>query len=458
MVFAGKAKEDFNVSDVTSSAMKSFISKCGNIYAGYPEWVKDEGDVKTVNFAKTICSEVARLTTLAIGIKIEGSARAEWLQKQIDNVYYQLRQWTEYASAYGTIVLKPNGVGIDAVMPNDFIVTEQSNGKVTGIVFLNQIQTDVNTFYTRLEYHHMGNDGIYTITNKCFVGNSKNDISKPVGIEESPWKELKEAVTLINLEAPLYSILKMPGANNIELNSALALPIFSEAIEELKDLDIAYSRNAIEIDESGRIVLIDSDRLLPNNEAGATMQYNNEHSKKRMKLPRFLRSVDSLTSDSAASMYQEINPNLNTEERIKGINALLSQIGFKCGFSNGYFVFDEKTGLVTATQVEADQQRTIQLIKDVRDQLQTAIDGLIYALSAFADLYYLAPVGKYEVTYDFGDITYNRDEDRLRWWQYVQSGKMPAWLYFVKFEGLTEEEAKTLTTEAQPKETGLFED
>ena len=114
--------------------------------------------------------------------------------------------------------------------------------------------------------------------------------------------------------------------------------------------------------------------------------------------------------------------------------------------------------MVTATQVESDDRRTIQFIKDVRDKLEDCIDGLIYALNVFADLYGLAPVGAYETTYDFGDITYNREEDRARWWQYVVQGKASAWRYFQKFEGMSEEEAKAMIAEAQgeQKEPTLF--
>ena len=71
----------------------------------------------------------------------------------------------------------------------------------------------------------------------------------------------------------------------------------------------------------------------------------------------------------------------------------------------------------------------------------------------------LAPVGVYEVNYDFGDITYNWEEDRARHWQYVMQGKYPLWVYYVKFEGMGEEDAKLLVAEAksenEPQE-GLF--
>lgn len=167
------------------------------------------------------------------------------------------------------------------------------------------------------------------------------------------------------------------------------------------------------------------------------------------KLPHYVKNV---FGNGTESFYQEIVPSLNTDIRITGINNLLSFVGFKCGYSNGYFVLDEKTGMVTATQVEADDRRTIQLIKDVRDKLESCLDGAIYALNVYADLYGLAPAGNYEITYDFGDITYNREEDRARWWQYVVQGKVPAWMYFRKFEGLSEEDAKAMVKEAQPKD------
>lgn len=74
---------------------------------------------------------------------------------------------------------------------------------------------------------------------------------------------------------------------------------------------------------------------------------------------------------------------------------------------------------------------------------------MIYALNAFADGYDLAPLGEYEVNFDFGDITYNYEEDKQRWWGYVLQGVIPTWKYFEKFEGMTEEEAKMIVEEAK---------
>lgn len=449
MFFLSQAKEEFNIVSITSTSMENLIAKSAKIYAGKPYWVTaDDNSIKTINFAKSLCSETARLATLGIKITIDGSARAEWLQKQIDDIYFDLRHWVEYGCAYGTIILKPNGESIDVVTPNNFTITAKDNTKITGIVFQDQIRSnDGEHWYTRLEYHREVITSIgsrYIVTNKTYYGDSESDLGNPIDISKTPWKSLEEETIIENAKGNLYAVLKMPHANNVDIDSPLGMPIFSDAIEELKDLDIAYSRNALEIIQSKRTVLLDADRMITNGQKTKNIDYSNVVD--NMGLPDMVKVVE---GTGEKDFYQEINPAIQTDARLVGINALLSQIGYKCGFSNGYFVFNEKMGLQTATAVEADQQRTIQFIKDVRDQIESALDQLIYALNAFADGYDLAPVGEYEVNFDFGDITYNYEEDKNRWWGYVLQGVIPTWKFFEKFEGMTEEEAKQMVEEAK---------
>lgn len=457
MIFKRQAEEDFNVESVVSREMESKIAECANIYRGTPYWVNADDNVKTINFAKAICSETARLATLAIGIQVDGSARATWLQEQIDKIYFQIRHWVEYGMAYGTIILKPNGKGLDIFTPQDFIITDCDNEGIYGIVFKDSYSEN-KKYYTRFEYHRFvevkdGDNNYYPyyISNKAYVSSSANSLGDPIPLNRTKWADLMSETPPIlksnggKLDGPMFGVLRTPQANNVDISSPLGLPMFTEAIEELKDLDIAYSRNVGEIFDSEKIILADDQLMFGSgtNIKGRYAGMSNE------KLPHYVKNV---FGNGTESFYQEIVPSLNTDIRITGINNLLSFVGFKCGYSNGYFVLDEKTGMVTATQVEADDRRTIQLIKDVRDKLESCLDGAIYALNVYADLYGLAPAGNYEITYDFGDITYNREEDRARWWQYVVQGKVPAWMYFRKFEGLSEEDAKAMVKEAQPKD------
>lgn len=466
MIFKKQAEEDFNTQAAEFPEMESLINRCANIYRGTPEWLDDEDNIKTINFAKTVCSETARLTTLAIGIQIGGSARATWLQKQIDKVYFQIRHWVEYGCAYGTVFIKPNGESLDIFTPADVMIVDYDNQEIKGIIFKDSY-TVGRKYYTRLEYHRFVEttvDGVttypYYVSNRAYVSKSPQSIGNKIDLKQTKWADLMADTPPIlkangeKLDGPLFGVLRTPQANNVDISTPLGLPVFAEGIEELGDIDVAYSRNAGEIKDSQKIALLDDRLLTPSGTPVSAMSPRGmENRRNEMKLPHYVKNV---FGQDEKEFYQEINPQLNTDARLAGINALLSQLSYKCGFSSGYFVFNEKTGMVTATQVEADDRRTIQFIKDVRDKLEDCLNGVIYALNVFADLYDLTPVGVYETTYDFGDITYNREEDRARWWQYVVQGKVPAWLFFVKFEGMTENEAKAMVKEAQPDEPTLF--
>lgn len=455
MFFKADAKRIFDTDILLSDTMDTAIRAWNRIYAGRPDWTDVENKIKTINFAKSVSSETARLACLDLSIKVSGSERADYLQIVIDNMFTKIREYVEKGCVNGTVVLKPNGEGIDCFDPQRFLPTEiDGNGNIRAGIFFDFYEQS-KKYYKRLEYHRFRNN-VYLVSNRCFISNSSTSLGVPVDMEKTPWKGLMTEAAIENLEKPLFAVFKMPMANNIDPDSPLGMSIFAEALEELKDLDIAYSRNAGEIYDSERIVLAD-DRLMFQ---GSVKDSDGNVIRKYLKKPRYVKNVMSETPDN---FYQEINPNLNTQTRIDGINNILSILAYKCGYSNGYFSFDSMTGIQTATGVEASQQRTIQFIKDIRDKLQMTMDDLICAIDKYADLYDLSPVGVYDVEYGFGDICYNYEEDKAMWWTYVQAGKVPAWMYFVKFENMSEDEARQMqaeldAAEAEKQKNGLFDE
>lgn len=449
-MFGTDIKAKFGTETVTSSEMTSAICKWMAIYQGMPGWTDDE--IKTINFAKSVCSETARLTTLAIGINISGSARAEWLQEQVNRTLRpHLRWWVEYGCAGGTVIFKPNGQGVDVVTPDRFMVTSfDSTKRITGIVF-QDTYTVGKDIYSKLEYHRFEGN-VYRVSTKAFLSRSDGVLGTEVSLEQTRWADIQPEVGISTVDGKgirhmLFGVMTMPEANNIDLDSPLGISLFAGAIEELKDLDIAYSRNAWEIENSNSIELIDDALIAAGNE-------KKKKGRTRFALPSHVHNI---LGNNEGDFYQSIDRPLKTDMRKVGINQQLGFVGYKCGYSDGYFVFDEKTGMTTATQVESDDRRTIQLIKDIRDQLQAALDDTIYAMGVFADLYGLAPAGAYTTAYDFGDITYNEDEDRNRNYQLMIQGIIPKWYYLMKWEGFSEADARKIAKEAQtPEREGLF--
>ncbi len=464
-MFTTDIKKQFGVEGIESKTMREAVDTWLRTYQGSPEWIDPLDGIKSIKFAKFICEEAARLACLDIDVSFDGK-RKEQMQSFWDkSILPRLREWLEYGLCTGSLILKPNGSGVDFVTPDRFQITEtDGNGNITGCVFQDTYQ-DEKKYITKLEYHSFWKAAVrmpnsdeykevtyYRIVNKAFMSNTETNLGVEIDLRDTKWANLSPVTDIVKqnndkLDGMLFGFFKMPLANDIDLGSPLGVSIFNNALEELEDLDTAYSRNSTEIRDSKRTVLVD-DRLTDI----TSVDSNGERHRTRLKLPSFVKNI---FSDNPSEFYQEINPTLNTTVRKEGIDSLLSLIGCKCGFSNGYFVLDQKTGMITATQVEADDRRTIQTIKDIRDKLKVCIEELLYAQSVFMDLYNLAPVGDYEPHFNFGDITYNYAEDKETWWKYVQSGKMPAWKYFVKFEGMSEDEAKQLQEEMQT-ESNLF--
>ena len=441
--------KEFGVELISSPEMNTALKKWDNISTGKPSWLNGEDGIETVNMAKHISDTRAKLTTLDIGIALSGSARADYLQTLVDELLKRLPDRVAEADRMGGIMIKWNGKSWDFILPGNFGVTEKdSNGEIIGAIFAAHTSQG-SAHYTRLEYHRFeGNatDGsrLYRVTNKAF----KNQLSRKgevtLGAEVTldkidAWAHLSREVGISNLEKPLFAYYRVPGANTIDSSSPLGLSVFANAITELKAIDIAVSRKNMEVEDSKKITFV-----------GQALVKNAQN--KGVQLPRFVQGLGMGLSDTETSAIHEHTPVLLTDQRIKDINFDLSMAGVKCGFSEGVFVLDGQTGMITATQVEADDRDTIQTIKGDRDALKDAIEQAIYGANALATLYDLAPLGEYEVNFNFGDITYNYEEDKAAWRAYAMQGWVPVWLYFVKFEGYSEEEAKALVAEAEAKQ------
>ena len=439
----------FGVELISSDKMNYQIERWDAISRGEPPWLDKEDDIRTVNMAKTISDYRARLTTLGVDIACSGSARADAIQKIIKKLLKQLPKKLPAADCVGGMIIKWNGKSWDFVMNGQFGITaKDDDGNIRGAIFSDQAKQGGDT-YTRLEYHRFERDGLYYVSNKAFKNRRSASGTMELGMEVpltyvEAWADmLPETPGIANLENPLFGYFRVPGSNKIDPDSPLGVSVFAGAEYELEAVDKAISRKDGEVEDSKHVTFTGQQVV-----SGAA--------KKGVKLPRYVRGLGMGVNDADTSAIKEHVPTMLTDQRIKDINFDLSLAGVQCGFSEGVFVLDGQTGMVTATQVESDDRDTIQTIKDDRDALKDAIEEAIMGADALMTLYNMAPLGDYELNFAFQDITYNHEEDKQSWKYYVSQNWVPAWVFLMKFEGLTEEDAKAMTAEANPPSKGLF--
>lgn len=437
---------EFGVEPIVSEEMTRAITRWDAVSSGDAPWVNPDDGVESVNLAKLISDTRAKLISLDIGIAVSGaegetqlSPRAEYLQGLADDLLVRLPDKLADAMRLGGMMIKWNGVSWDFVLPGDFGVTaKDANGDITGAIFAS-FASEGRSHYTRLEYHRFDGD-TYKVTNRAYVDNSGSNkhlvLGSRIPLSSVPvWADMEEEVSIEGLEKPLFAYFRVPGSNTIDPTSPLGVSCFAGAMTELKAIDIAISRKNAEVEDSKHITFV-GQALIKN------AQSRNIH------LPRFVKGLGMGLNDTETTAVHEHVPTLLTDARIRDINFDLSLAGVKCGFSEGVFVLDGQTGMITATQVEADDRDTIQTIKTDRDALRRALEGAFYGANALVSLYRLAPEGEYTINYNFGDITYSYAEDKATWMSYVLQGWVPKWLYFVKFEGMSEAEAKAVTAAA----------
>lgn len=450
-LFRKNAEQIFKVNAVTSEEMQKAQELWHSIIKGTPDWTGSS--VRSINFGKYICQYTAKKACLEIAVRVEGSQRADFISRIIQQMIEKsIRDKTEDACGAGGIILKPNGSSnssgaIDYVMPWNFLVTEQStNGDILGIIFLDRIRKG-NDHYTRLEYHHFvegeaedGTEGrFYRIENRAFRSSSESSLGMEIPLTYvGEWSGIQPECTITNVERPLFGYLKMPFNNTIDYSSPEGVSVFSNCTEELRDLDIAWSRKSDETEDSTHITFIDENSLMKRDKKGE---------RRRTDLPRFVKGIR--RGVDAQSSIDEHVPTLLTQDRIADINSILSMISTKAGFSQGQFILDRKSGKITATQVESDDSETVETITDVRCAIKRAVKDLIYALDKYCDIVYSLPDGYVNALDDsvpdedifyFKDLLASFEQDRTRACNLMVQGMYSKRKYLKEYEGFSDSE------------------
>lgn len=434
--FMRSIKEIAQNNVILNDRMLSAIDTWQSMYEGTAPWLK-EGD-QSLGLPAIIASEIARAVTLECEMHVTGSEMADFIEAQLDGPRRNIRLITEYACASGGIVLKPcvseTGIVTEVVNAQYFYpIAFDSNSQITAAYFIYR-RWDRKKIYTRLEKHELlGTD--YKITNTAYVSSMEEALGEEctLGSVEA-WAEIDPEVTLKSIERPLFSYFKIPIGNTIDSRSPLGVSVYSRAVELIRDADKQYqsllweyeggelaidaSEDAFKIDGSGnRLLPAGKERLFRTNDLDMAMQEKD-------------------------NLFKEWAPTLRDSSYMAGLNRILIQIEDACCLARGT-LSDAQVEVKTATEIKIMKQRSYATVTDIQKSLQSAIDGLVYAMYALATLYELAPDGEYQTAYVWDDsIVVDAESERLRDQQEVLQRLMLPWEYRMKWYGEDEKTAR----------------
>ena len=454
MIGKSDIRQALAVDVAVSVPMAEALQLWGLLYENRAPWLSQ--DVHSLNLPAAIAGEIARAVTIEMKVEISGSARAAFLQKQVNRLLLQLRQMVEFGCAKGGIIIKPYVV--DGQIVADFVqadcfypVSFDGNGNITAAVFADQ-KTIGDSFYTRMELHQMTPAGCL-IRSQAFRSSSRETLGQPVPLAAvMDWADLEPEAVITGIDRPLFAYFKYPQANNIDPASPLGVSCFSRAIDLIEQADRQWSNLLWEFESGQRALFVDVSAFTVDPKTGLPI----------LPSKRLYRTLNQMNTAEigAEGFFEEWTPTLRQSEIIEGLDAMLKKIEFACGLEYGS-LSDPMVQAKTATEIKASKQRTYATITDTQKALQAALEQLLWAMDVWATLERLAPRGPFEAAYTFDDsVVTDHDIQFAQDLQLVSAGIMPKWEFRVRNFGETEEIAKTKIAAIQDEqgtETSFFQ-
>ena len=447
MLTTSNVKTALNVEVQVSVAMTEKLLVWSLMYEGRASWNTEY--TPSIFLAAAVAGELARATTSEMTAHIEGSARAEYLDEQMEKVIPVMRQRLEYCLAKGGMIFKPYPVGdrlqVDYVQADGFYpVKFDGNGRITACVF-EDVRQSGTYYYTRMEYHELLAGGGYVIKNVAFRSSSKGSLGDQVQLAEvADWAGLQETTTFAGVNRVLFGYCKNPSANHVDTTSPLGVSCYSRAEKLIEQAETIWANLIWEFESGKRAIDVDSKMF-------------SKDTKGNVKLPdkRLFRSWNStagMNVGEGGPMFKDFTPEFREAAIKAGFNDVLRQIEFVCGLSYGV-ISDPSVVAMTATEVVNSKQRYYSTVSSIQTELAAALDDLAYAMDVWATINGLAPAGDYDLSSKFDDsIISDSNAKFAKDTQAVGLKAMPLYKLLMRNYDLSETEAKAWVQEAQDEQ------
>lgn len=449
--------------------MQTAIQDWFDLYQGNAPWLRN--NPQSLGLPAAIASEIAKLVTLEMEVNVnaikgkktdDNNATKNEDEKQISRAQFitdtlkpflkGIRNYCEYGCATGGVMFKPyyngEGISIECIQATDFKpVSFDNKGNITACKFVERkvIGKDI---YNRLETHTLEN-GVLTVTNKCYKSMSSSDKGTEVPLTSVPeWAEIEPMVTINNVPRPLYQYFKIPLGNTIDPNSPLGISVYgrTSTTELIKEADEQWQRFLWEF-EGGELAIDASKEIFPNDKDGKPII---PAGRERLFRP------NELDTSETNELIKIFSPALRDSNIGNGLNSILKRIEFNVGLAYGT-LSDPQQIEKTAQEIKTSKQRSYSTVSDIQKALEEALEGLIEAINATCDLYGIGGSGTFETAYKWDDsIIVDAETDRQRDLNEVRQGIMQKWEFRVKWYGEDEETAKKVIAEQQEQQADAF--
>ncbi len=421
-------------------------------------------DLYSLRMAKKICEDWASvLLNEKTEIVIDDKATSEFLQGDdgTGGVFGRINFWEEanalvekaFYSGTGAFVLKLDGLTVsdegnvesspEAAIRMEYlpgfcmVPLSKRYGIITEAAFVSE-RTERGKPYVYMEIHTLEN-GLYVIENRYYSSEGNN-----LKLAELPPGIAPRFITGSPL--PFFSVIRPNMVNPYKNNLGLGCSVFSQAVDNLKGVDLAFNNFCRDFRLGGKKVFYNRELT---KQAGVTADGEPIYIAPDDMMQQLFVSIGDDVVDEK-KLVHEFNPSLRVEDNKNGVQAQLDYLSFKCGLGTRHYRFDgAAAGPITATQYTGEKQELKQNAAKHGIVVEKALQDIVRAVLWAGKNILGQPVNPDAgITVEFSDGYIVSDEEKkAEDRQDILNGVMQRWEYRVKWYGEDEAEAKAI---AQP--------
>jgi len=403
----------------------------------------------SLGMGKKLCEDIASLLmNEKVKITLEGEREQEYIDSVFaaNNFWVKINEYQELKAAVGTAAYIPrvtgalvtvdgaltgeaDGIAIDYVTVEHIRPLAWSNGIVTECAF-DSVTTVNGEDYLYLQIHRKNDSGLYEIENHIYRLHNgsltETELSGVKGFERVP------AVIHTGSDKRQFVIDRLNIVNNIDEGLPLGIPVFANAIDILKGVDIAYDSYVNEFVLGKKRIMV---------KPSATNYIDGEPVFDSTDLVYYVLPEDA----GDDTVIKEIDMSLRTAEHNTGIQDQLNLLSSKCGFGENHYKF-ERGSVSTATQIISENSSLFRTIKKHEIILESVLTELCRILLRLGNTAMGQGLDEdVKITINFDDtIIEDKQSEFIRDMQLLAAGVLNDWEMRVKYLGEDEETAKKM--------------
>ncbi len=377
-----------------------------------------------INLTAIVASKLSNVTVMDSTIQVNGSQivrldengqevtevsanpRSEFLDVCMQRCISKLKIIVSRVFGVGGVVLLPwvhNGqIYTDVIEQDRLYVIDRKGDIITRAGIIAEAKTVNNSTYIRVEEHSLADDGEYTILQKALLDGEEVSLSS---VPE--WEKIKPVRTISGMDRMLFAFVKCPTDNRRRGDSVYGVPVtygseklIREIVELLNTFDDEYARKKAFIGISS--ILFKKD----------------ENGKPQLPPDGVFQLLNVMGSVDDKPFWEVFSPDIRTQSYVDALVFKFSLLEKAIGVNKGVLT-DLVTEAATATAIKRSSYDTFSLIDSMRKSLEGALEQLVYAYDVLANAFGLAPMGEYELSFDWD---FSLLEDSAERWTQLKEG------------------------------------